>query len=441
MSISSPKPNAGAPDVDPNEAPLNPDQDVSLNQSRLWSRLTLWTLVGVTVSATAWACIAQIDEAVQVQGQLEPKVAVKDIQAPTGGVLDRLEVREGEQVRQGQILARFNTTAIEERVRALTEIRERLVAENQTFRAQIGESLDGGISTNQQQRLEAARREFESRQEAARLETSQLRQQQLQIQSEIAQVQYSLDLNKRILEDLRPLYEEGGIARTQYLKQEETVSQLESSLRKNEAELQRLQFAVSQAEARLTNTQTTTFSEARGRIEENARRIAELDSQIAEARQNLKYQVVRAPQNGTIFDVQAHGPGFVASSTEPLMKLVPDDQLVARLFIPNKDIGFVRAGQAVDIRIDSYPFSEYGDLKGELVRIGSDALPPDDTYRFVRFPAEVQLEEQRLVSRGRELPLQSGMSISASIRLRQRPVITLLSDLFSRSTDALKTIR
>lgn len=123
------------------------------------------------------------------------------------------------------------------------------------------------------------------------------------------------------------------------------------------------------------------------------------------------------------------------------MKLVPDDELVARLYIPNKDIGFVRTGQDVDIRIDSYPFSEYGDLKGKLTRVGSDSLPPNDTYQYVRFPAEVTLQEQKLVSRGRELPIQSGMSVSASIRLRQRPVITLLSDLFSRSSDALKTIR
>ncbi|ABB57934.1 HlyD family type I secretion periplasmic adaptor subunit [Synechococcus elongatus] len=441
MSISSPTPSPEPAQTPATDASFNPDQDVSLNQSRLWSRLTIWTLVGVTASATAWACIAQIDEAVQVQGQLEPKAAVKDVQAPVGGVLERLEVKEGQRVTQGQILARFNATTVAERIRSLTEIRERLVAENQTFRAQIGESSEGSVSVNQQQRIEAARREFESRQEAARLEASQLKQQQLQVESELQQVRYSLDLNQRILNDLRPLYEEGGIARTQYLKQEETVSQLESTLRKNQAELQRLQFAVSQAEARLTNTQTVTFSEARGRIEENARRIAEIDSQITEAKQTLKYQIVRAPQSGTVFDITAQGPGYVANTSEPLMKLVPDDELVARLYIPNKDIGFVRTGQDVDIRIDSYPFSEYGDLKGKLTRVGSDSLPPNDTYQYVRFPAEVTLQEQKLVSRGRELPIQSGMSVSASIRLRQRPVITLLSDLFSRSSDALKTIR
>lgn len=84
MSISSPTPSPEPAQTPATDASFNPDQDVSLNQSRLWSRLTIWTLVGVTASATAWACIAQIDEAVQVQGQLEPKAAVKDVQAPVG---------------------------------------------------------------------------------------------------------------------------------------------------------------------------------------------------------------------------------------------------------------------------------------------------------------------------------------------------------------------
>jgi hemolysin D len=90
----------------------------------------------------------------------------------------------------------------------------------------------------------------------------------------------------------------------------------------------------------------------------------------------------------------------------------------------------------VDVRIDSFPFSEFGDVEGEVVHIGSDALPPDDVNPYYRFPAEIELQDQLL---GEALPLQSGMSVTANIKLRKRRVITILSDLFVRKIDSLRS--
>jgi len=66
--------------------------------------------------------------------------------------------------------------------------------------------------------------------------------------------------------------------------------------------------------------------------------------------------------------LQAHSPGFVTNSSEPILKIVPDDALTAKVFITNRDIGFVKR-MNVDVRIDSFPFSEFGDVKGQLVWI------------------------------------------------------------------------
>jgi len=79
----------------------------------------------------------------------------------------------------------------------------------------------------------------------------------------------------------------------------------------------------------------------------------------------------------------------------------------------------------VDVRIDSFPFSEFGDVKGQLVWIGSDALPPDQIHPFYRFPAKVRLSQQSLLVNGRQVPLQSGMSVSANIKLRHRSVMSI----------------
>ncbi|MCS6815576.1 MAG: HlyD family secretion protein, partial [Cyanobacteria bacterium] len=161
----------------------------------------------------------------------------------------------------------------------------------------------------------------------------------------------------------------------------------------------------------------------------------------SQTKQTLQYQEVKAPISGTVFDLKAKNPGFVTNSTEPVLKIVPADALVANVFITNQDIGFVEEGMAVDVRIDSFPFSEFGDIKGKVVWIGSDALPPDDIYRFYRFPAKVKLDRQFIQANGKPLNLQSGMSVSVNIKVRQRPIISIFTDLFQKKFDELKKTR
>ena len=171
------------------------------------------------------------------------------------------------------------------------------------------------------------------------------------------------------------------------------------------------------------------------------RKVADLNSQIAQAKMNLKYQDIIAPVSGTVFELKAGTPGFVANTSEPVLKIVPDDTLTAKVFITNKDIGFVKVGMPVDVRVESFPFSEYGDVKGKIVEIGSDALPADQTHPFDRFPATIRLEQQNLNSKGHPLALQSGMSLSVNIKIRDRTVMSLLSDLVIKQNDGLKTLR
>ena len=148
-----------------------------------------------------------------------------------------------------------------------------------------------------------------------------------------------------------------------------------------------------------------------------------------------------APVNGTVFDLQVHSPGFVATASQSILKVVPDDSLLAKVFITNRDIGFVKEGMDVDVRIDSFPFSEFGDVKGKLVWIGSDALPPDEIHPFYRFPAKVRLQRQSLLINERKIPLQSGMSVNANIKVRSRSVMSIFTDLFTKSVESLKFVR
>ena len=224
-------------------------------------------------------------------------------------------------------------------------------------------------------------------------------------------------------------------------------------------EEQRLELAIVQAQEQLRNTLVASQEELQDRMAQNANQIADIDSQLtktilendkqlqeiesqmAQLQQTLQYQELKAPVSGAVFNLQANLPGYVANTTEPILEIVPTDSLVARVFITNRDIGFVKEGMDVDVRIDSFPYSEFGDVQGTLTHIGSDALPPDEANPYYRFPADITLEDQVIVINGEPIQLQSGMSLSANIKTRPRRVIMIFTDLFVRKIDSLKTGR
>lgn len=84
---------------------------------------------------------------------------------------------------------------------------------------------------------------------------------------------------------------------------------------------------------------------------------------------------------------------------------------------------------------------EYGDIKGELIEIGSDALPPDQVYQYWRLRAKVRLTGQTLQIAGRHVPLQSGMSINANVKLRKRTIMSIFTDFLVQKTESLKFVR
>jgi HlyD family secretion protein len=91
--------------------------------------------------------------------------------------------------------------------------------------------------------------------------------------------------------------------------------------------------------------------------------------------------------------------------------------------------------------VDSFPSGEFGYIRGTITSVGSDALPPNQLSQQYRFPATITLKEQNVQSGIQKLNLQSGMSVSANIKLRSRPVITVLSDMFTKQLDGVKRFR
>jgi HlyD family secretion protein len=479
------------------------DMPVILQASPIWSRAVIWGIVGVTAFTIIWATLTKIEQAIRAQGKLEPQGTVKDIQSPINGVVRAIYVKDGQTVKPGDRLLSLDPTAAQAQIKSLESIRTglmqesqfyqtllrnpgaavlsaagmaqlklpanlfslaenraALVAENQLYQAEAqGTTAAIGLNPQQRQRLQSSQAEYSSRVAAAQQEVVQLQQQLNQAQTQLTNTQDILDSNQKILEDVKPVAIEGGIARLQFRRQEQEVLKGQSEVQRLTQEKARLQAAIAQAQEKLQNTIALSRKDLLTQIAENQKQIAvidsqfskvmlenqkqisEIDSQLSQAKLTLKYQELRSPVAGTVFDLQAHAAGYVATASQPILKIVPTDNLIAKVFITNRDIGFVNEGMTADVRIDSFPFSEFGDIKGQVISIGSDALPPDPIRPFYSFPAQIRLDSQSLKIKGRDIPLQSGMSISANLKLRQRTVLSVFTDLFTRKAETLKFVR
>ncbi|MCC5621541.1 HlyD family efflux transporter periplasmic adaptor subunit [Nostoc sp. CHAB 5715] len=479
------------------------EQSIVLRQSPIWSRTIMVTLMLLACFGILWAYFAKIEQVVPATGQLKPEGTIKEVQAPVSGVVKTVNVKDGQAVKPGDLLLTFDSIASVAELNSLNKIRVALTRENQIYRrlmratnatgselfylrgnlpqetafllksraALVGENellrtqlknsgVDSELGIDEQQLLQVAKKELDSRSSAARLEIEKTKKQLSQNQFKLEDSKSILAIQQRILDKLKILAQEGGISRLQYLNQQQEVQNRTAEIAQLNEEEKRLQFDIEKRQQELSNTVALSDKNILDKIADNKQRIAQIDSQfmkvildneqrladvnskIAQAQLNVKYQELRAPVAGTIFDLQAKNPGFVATPTTKLLQIVPNEKYIAEVFITNKDIGFVRKGMRVDIRIDSFPYSEFGDIKGELAGIGSDALPPDQTHQFYRFPAKLNLDQQSLVIRGKNVPLQSGMSISANIKVREeRTVLSLFTELFTKQIDTLKEVR
>ena len=242
-------------------------------------------------------------------------------------------------------------------------------------------------------------------------------------ETEQAVLKQNLGLEKEILDRLEILKKVGASAELQYLQQRNKVREVEGDIAKSRVDRLRQLAILQQA------------------VEQLNGELADLRSKLTELDVNIRYQDIRSPVDGVVFDLKPTGVGFVAQGSEPVMKIVPYDALQAKVEIESKDIGFVKVGKPVDISIDSFPSNDFGVVEGTVKSFGSDALPPDEQHKTYRFPAMIALNTQQLkLKSGLSLPLQVGMSLTANIKLRKVTWLQLLLGEFKDKADSLKQL-
>ena len=171
----------------------------------------------------------------------------------------------------------------------------------------------------------------------------------------------------------------------------------------------------------------------------DSQKIRQLQSDLKNANQQLAYQKVVSTTSGIVFDIKRKSGVLAEGST--ILSIVPTDGLKAEVFIPNKDIGFVKIGQKAKIRVDAFPSNRYGELDGIVKLIGADALPPNNSANFFHYPIDIELEKNWLENKDLKIPLRSGMAINSNLIIRNKRIISIIGDFFTGQLNSIKALR
>ena len=127
---------------------------------------------------------------------------------------------------------------------------------------------------------------------------------------------------------------------------------------------------------------------------------------------------------------------------ELIMKIIPQENLKGSVSITNREIGFIKIGQKAQVRIDSFDYTRFGYINGYVQSIGAEVneKDPESGTEFT-FPVVLRLEKNYLENKGIRVGLQSGMSITANLKLREKRLISVVSDIFNYNNDALQRLR
>ena len=364
----------------------NKNQNLNLEQSNKIANSITLSILGLSGLTLFWLTFAKTDQIVIANGELQPTSRIRSIKLPISGVVEEVYVKEGNLVKKD----------------------EKLLKIDDGLNIEIKKNLINKISLKE---------------EELKLKKSELENSILILKNEINEINTILSIEKDNLEKFSSVYEEGAISKIDYDAQKIKVLNYFNDLNNKEI---------------LTEVKKSELSQEIKFIQDN---LLNYKNQLEEIQENLKYSLIKSPIAGYVYEIKAKDKGFVIDSNQDILKIVPAENLEAVIFINSKDIGFVMAGQEVELSIDSYPASDFGGVDGIISLISANSRKIDNTDSNLFYEAKVKLNNQLLeLNSGKNLSLKPGMSLTANIKLRRLSYLQLLFNIFSDKSKSIQQL-
>ena len=432
-------------------------------------RKTAYVLCLAAAAGLAWAVFGKVDIVAVANGKIISHLHTQVVQPFETASVTSILVKPGQLVHAGDPLIELDkTVALAERARAKGDLAAALLDE-----MRLTAFIEGANVASFDTVGEAS--DFDKARAKAQL-TSQVAQRASQLaglqQEKLQRVAERLVLEQTVtkLEQTLPLVAKRASIRDQAmalgyssviadLESQQSLVETRSELQITHSKISSLDAAIAGLEHKVVATDSEIRSNAMAELGKARDRIHEAEEALAKATHRVELQTLRSPISGTVQQMHVANIGVVVMPAQQLLSVVPnDDHIEIEAVLENRDIGFVAAGQRVELKIDAFPFTRYGLLGGTVISVDrdADAAPNNqsqvqnsqrtadsvdqiESSERLRYTVRIAIEPGALDVDGQPASLLPGMSTKAEILTGKRRIIDfLLAPLREHMHDALR---
>lgn len=360
-------------------------------------RIVLRLTMGLFVVLFLWAAFFHIDQVVNAQGQVIADSKTQILQAADGGVLVDMRVKEGDEVKKGQIIAVLEK---DRALAAFTESYGKVTALRMTvwrLQAELAEkelTYDQSLKDKYPDLVETQMNLFQKR-----------RQSYLE---QVAVLKDNVKLAEQELQMNLPLEKLGDVSKADILK---------------------IKRAVNEARGALANQKNKYFQDASTELNKAEEDLNAQEQTLADREQLLDHTDIVAPTDGIVKSIRLTTLGGVVRQGDEILQILPtESDLVIEAKVKPADMAFMKVGLPAKVKLDAYDYSIFGTMKGKVTYVSADALTEDTkTGPLTYYRVKVNIGEKDFLGKNaQDIEVRPGMTATADIRTGDRSVLSYI---------------
>lgn len=403
---------------------------------------TFWLIIGTIAFFVVWSIVGTMDIVVSAPGKVIPHGHEKVVQTLESGIVSKLNVREGDSVRKGQILVEIDSSVASDELLGLKKKYEHTQLEIERIRSTLsgGAFMPGHLSSSaSEQAADSQRQLHDANQQLLATQLLEKEAQMRQLDEEEKQTITDREMYSSLMKlaqekekRIKPLIDV-AIPRDEWDKVQGELLTDRSKIEQDEHKLLQLAHQKQAILEDISKTkkefQTTHLND----LSQKEKEVAELHAQVRQMEFRTRKQVIVSPTSGYVDEMFVHTVGGVVSPAEKLLTIIPSDATTAIVTsVSNRDIGFVSVGLPVQIKIDTFDFQKYGMLEGKVSLVAFDshdnegkALTASQSEKKLDQVFEVYISPKSTSVKvdGRNEKLKPGMTVLAEFKVGKRRII------------------
>ncbi|QHE88058.1 HlyD family type I secretion periplasmic adaptor subunit [Hydrogenophaga sp. BPS33] len=415
-------------------------------------RVAMWLLIGFLLLTLLWAVFGRIDVVATAQGKIVPSDRTKTVQSFETASIQAIHVTDGQHVKAGDLLIELDATTAQadtDRLQGERGAAELQVARGQALLAALGTGgrepvmqrpagVDGARHLEAQRLLSGQYAEFAARLSRIVADTARREAELRSTQEIVRKLEQTVPMAQQRARDYQNLMAQNFVSRHGFMEHEQHRIEQEADLAAQRSRLREIEASLGevrgQRQALIAETRRGTLDS----ITEGQQQLDALAQEWKKADVRGRLMRITAPVDGTVQQLAVHTQGGVVTAAQPLMLIVPsDDPLEVEAFFENKDIGFVRAGQRAEVKVETFPFTKYGTIDAAVSTVSHDAI--NDERRGLIYVSRVRMAKAHLRVEGTDVGLSPGMAVTVEVKTGRRRVIEyFLAPLMQHTSESLR---